>query len=155
MLLRVVLSLVLSSVLALPANEPGLRARVASSVSVIIGVVVGPPSRIHTPHAGGEHTIDWYDAPVRILTNLRGEPQREVIRVAYSYAYDPVWHDSPKLRPGEEAIFLLHRFDQKEMNARVGNAFNIPSVEELLVIDPLDVQPVSARGQIAAMGVKP
>jgi len=152
MFLRMLASAVLSVLVAASAGDtPALRSRVASSVSVIVGKVVDSPRRVPTPVAGGEHTPDWFDAPVRVSATLSGEHQEGVIRVAYSYNYDPAWDDAPKLRPGEEAIFLLHRFDEKEMQARVGNAFVVPRVEELLVIDRLDVQPLSERNRIALM----
>jgi hypothetical protein len=134
-----------------PSTEDTLRARLASSVSVVAGTVGEPLRRIPFRGPGGEHQPDWWEAPVRVTETLSGEKQPEVIHVVFSYNVDTYWEPSPKLRPGEKAIFLLHRFDAKETEARIHHAFEVPPVEGLLVIDPLDVQPMENRARIIAL----
>ena len=134
-----------------PSNEVGLRARLSSSVSVVIGTVGEPLQRVPFRGAGGEHQPDWWSAPVTVSSTLAGEKRTGVVRVAFAYNVDPYWQASPKLRPGQKAIFLLHRYDAKETEARIHHAFDVPPVELLLVVDPADVQPVARRARIVAL----
>ena len=128
-----------------------LRGRLAGSVAVVVGKVVDSPHRLPWRGPGGEHTPDWWAAPVRVSSTLSGERQKGVIQVAFAYAYENTWEASPKLRPGEEAIFLLHRFERKEMQERAHNALEVPPVEGFLVIDPQDVQPLSGLERIQTL----
>ena len=134
-----------------PDDNAALRGRLASSVAVVVGKVAESPRRLPWRGPGGEHTPDWWSAPVRVSSTLSGEKQKGVIQVAFAYAYENTWEASPKLRPGEEAIFLLHRFDRKEMQERAHDAFEVPLVEGFLVIDPQDVQPVSEIKRIQTL----
>jgi hypothetical protein len=134
-----------------PSDDAALRARLSSSVSVVIGTVSEPLRRVPFSRAGGEHQPDWWSAPVTVASTLAGEKQKGTIRVAFSYNVDPYWEASPKLRPGEKAIFLLHRYDAKETEARIHHAFDVPPVELLLVIDAADVQPLAKRDRIVAL----
>lgn len=137
--------------IAVGGQEDALRARLKSSVAVVVGTVGEPLRRVPFRGPGGEHQPDWWEAPVRVASTLSGEKQPEVIHVAFSYNYDPYWEASPKLVPGEKAIFLLHRYDARETEARIHHAFDIPPVEGFLVIDPLDVQPLKNEKRIVAL----
>jgi hypothetical protein len=134
-----------------PNADAELRARLASSVSVVVGTVGEPLRRVPFRGSGGEHQPDWWEAPVSVTSTLAGVTQKGTIQVAFSYNSDTYWEASPKLRPGEKAIFLLHRYDPKETAERVHNAFELPVIEGLLVIDRLDVQSPKNRKRIAAL----
>ncbi len=130
--------------------DAALRARVTSAAVIVTGRVVRPPVRLPPSGPASEHNPDWWSAPVEVITSIQGARAKDIIEVAFAYNYDSLWQTAPKLRLGQEGVFLLHRFSEKDIDEHVHGILKVPEVRQLLVIDPLDVQPLAERNRIAA-----
>jgi len=58
--------------------------------------------------APSEHDPEWQVASVRVHTPLRGADSGQVVTIAFAASRDITWFNSPKLKPGQEAVFLAH-----------------------------------------------
>lgn len=83
-----------------------------------------------------EHNPEWYVAILTVSKSLKGaaSPQLEV---RFASSRDVMWFGTPKLKPEQEAIFLIQRNVMKEFPTRGP-----------IVIDPLDVQNTSQQARI-------
>ena len=80
-----------------------------------------------------EHDPQWWEAWLAVDSVEKGKkPGR--LRVLYPTSTDEFWYESPKLKPGDDGVFLLQR-DQQERG---------PSqyrMRGFTALHPLDVQP--------------
>ena len=103
-----------------------------------------------------EHDPDWHVATVRITTALRGGEAGQVVTVVFPASQDITWFNVPKLKQGQDAVFMVHtRSKQEEPLYRAsGLAKFLEKQPTYLVTEPFDVLPPAdearVRGLVAA-----
>jgi hypothetical protein len=127
-------------VLALIAARP-LAERIASAQLVVVGAV-SDARRLNEPYRPtSEHDPDWWVARVAVAETLKGSTTRKNVDVLFANSEDIAWYAAPKLRPGDDGIFLLHTSDEGERPPDAPR-------RALVVTDPLDVQPLERRPRL-------
>lgn len=105
--------------------------------------------------APSEHAPQWHVAVVEVVNPLRGGAAKQQVTVVFAASQDIAWFQSPKLVPGQDAVFLAHAPTSEE-ETRHG-----PMLRELMrqqpvhmVTEPSHVLPATeedrVRGLIAA-----
>ncbi|HSS52383.1 MAG TPA: hypothetical protein VLX28_25855 [Thermoanaerobaculia bacterium] len=121
-------------------DDEKLGGRTAKAELIVLGTVirVRPAPEERGPIT--EHGPDWWEATIAVDSVEKGHLPAE-LRVLFANSTDEMWIDSPKLRQGMRAIFLLRR-DQQEKG--------MPALRRpgWTALDPLDVQP---PGRIARL----
>jgi len=100
-----------------------------------------------------EHDPEWHVATVRVSTPLRGGDGGQVLTVLFPASRDIVWFHAPKLKPGQDAVFLAHLLT-KENAARYRAAGVAASMEKppaYFVAEPSDVLPASEEGRVRGL----
>lgn len=125
------------SVARLPDER--LQKRIAQADLVVAGTVtstrpVAEPERRFPPF---EHAPDWWESVVRVQAVEKGQPPQGDLVVLFPHSTDFRWFASPKLKEGQQGIFLLHLIDEKELGVRGYTA-----------LDPFDVQPLEQREHV-------
>jgi hypothetical protein len=119
-----------------------LAARVAQA-RLIVHAVVGSVERVtDVPEPVGEHRPDWHRARLRVQEVMKGEPKRGQARAVIAFfpgSDDIAFRDTPKLREGDEAVYLLHDPPQR-----------LPA-EVYVLPDPLDVQPTGRKEEVGRL----
>jgi len=96
---------------------------------------------IESRGAPAEHDPEWQVATVRVLTPLRGGDSGQVVTIAFPGSRDITWFNSPKLKPGQEAVFLAHTPTKEEeglyRSSGLGGLMDKPPL--YLVTEPYDV----------------
>lgn len=124
-------------VLTLVAERPLLE-RLASAQLVVVGEVTDA-RRLREPYRPrSEHDPDWWVARVAVAETLKGRTTRKNVDVVFANSEDIAWYASPKLRPGDDGIFLLHTWDE-------GDEPEDAPRGALYVTDPLDFLPLERR----------
>jgi hypothetical protein len=137
-----------------------IRQRLATASLVFIGKVeserplvairdrkIPPPS---------EHDPEWHVAQVRVITPLRGSDKGALVTVIFPDSGDIMWFNSPKLRPGQEAIFITHKPEQEQallLRTTGVTAFMAKQPAELLT-QPFDVLPTSDESRVRRLLTK-
>ena len=89
-------------------DEASLKARIAAADLVVAGQVrsvqPGPVA-----HFLSEHDPHWQDAIVEVQTYIKGS-HRMCVVIRFASSMDVAWFQSPKLKKGEEHIFILKKF---------------------------------------------
>jgi hypothetical protein len=96
--------------------DQALAARLASAELVVLGVVGEPKPTEEAKEREGEHDALWWSAPIRVETTLKGNPGNAPV-VYFATSDDPIWVRSPKLKAGEEGIFVLQPDPGKKLRA--------------------------------------
>jgi hypothetical protein len=102
-----------------------------------------------------EHDPEWQVATIQVVKPLRDGAAGENVTVVFPASRDIVWFHAPKLKPGQDAVFLAHAA------ARQQDVVQHPALQELmqkqtiyLVTEPYDVLPPAqedrVRGLLAA-----
>lgn len=88
-----------------------------------------------------EHDPEWHAASVRIITPLRGGQAGAVVTIAFAASRDITWFNSPKLKPGQEAVFLARSPNKQEeaMYRATGLGALLDKQPVYLVTEPYDV----------------
>lgn len=100
-----------------------------------------------------EHDPQFEVALVRITSPIAGTDRRAVVPILFAASRDIAWFNSPKLRPGEDAIFIAHPPRDNELAMlRSSVAFDLVRRNgALLVTQPYDVLPPSEQGRVATL----
>jgi hypothetical protein len=56
-----------------------------------------------------EHDPQWREAVIQVDKVLQGAPGKKQIVVRFPASSDVLWHDTPKLHPGQEGQFILRK----------------------------------------------
>ncbi|HZT42331.1 MAG TPA: hypothetical protein VFA07_09075 [Chthonomonadaceae bacterium] len=96
-----------------------MRNHLAESDLVILGQVVSvslPQDQMSADQAGAntflqprEHDPHWREAVIRIISVPQGRYAQKTIVVRFPGSNDILWAHIPKLQPGQEGYFILHR----------------------------------------------
>jgi len=57
----------------------------------------------------GEHDAHWREAVIAIQDVHKGEHGEKTLTIRFPASDDRVWYHAPKLHPGDEGHFVLHR----------------------------------------------
>ena len=91
--------------------ERDLQARYQSSDVVVSGRILSVA--LPAPHPRSlrprEHDPHWQEAVVEIDKVHKGVYTAKNVIVRFPSSNDRVWHEAPKLRPGQRGYFLLHK----------------------------------------------
>lgn len=119
--------------------------RIATAELIVLGTVtrVRPAPEEKGKRPITEHDPDWWEATIAVASVEKGQRPSE-LKVRFAHSMDEMWIDSPKLRRGERAVFLL-RQDQQEKG--------MPALRRSgwTALDPLDVQPPARIARLRAL----
>jgi hypothetical protein len=143
-------------------RDQPLVERMVSASSIFRGKVEGEhpitvadqPGERREP--ASEHDPEWWVASVRVLTSLRGATEGALVNVIFPASRDVMWFNAPKLKEGQESIFITHapeRSDERLMRAPGVAAFLERQPAEL-VNQPFDVAPASDEARVRALLTK-
>lgn len=120
----------IAQVLQRKADED-LGRRMASAELVVSGKIIeSHPAKLGGRSPVTEHDPEWREAEVLIQSLEKGQYAGQTVSVLYANSLDYVWARAPKLKAGEEGIFILHR-----------NEVKWPGIENsYTLVDPSDVQ---------------
>lgn len=86
-----------------------LRDHVASTEAIVEGRVRSTRDlSTVSAETKGEHDADWWAATIRVARKLKGDVGAEV-DVRFPTSRDRRWFEVPRLRQGDQGVFLLHR----------------------------------------------
>jgi len=108
---------------------------------------------VESRRATSEHDPEWQIATVRVIAPLRGGDSGQVVTVAFPASQDVAWFNSPKLKPGQEALFLVHtpKKDEEAFDRATGLAGLLDRQTIYLVTAPYDVLPLSAEARVRGL----
>ncbi len=121
-----------------------------------LAVVTESKEGVRASAPPSEHDPDWHVATVRITTALRGGEAGQVVTVVFPASQDITWFNVPKLKPGQDALFLVHMRNKQEepLYRASGLAKFLEKRPTYLVTEPFDVLPAAdearVRGLVAA-----
>jgi len=92
------------------------------------------------PVTVSEHTPYWSEAVLDVQSVEKGSLQGASVVVLYPESQDIMWHEAPKLRAGQQGVFVL-------TSGRVEGVDR----EALTALDPLDVHPPEALDRVRAL----
>lgn len=146
-----------------PSLATGLQARrdlpismrLERAAAVFLGRVekTGPvPGDEPKREAVNEHDPEVQLAMVRVEAPMRGAQAGAVIPILFPASLDIMWFKAPKLKPGQEGVFIAHRPNEAELGrmSPPARAFAIKS-GALLVSQSLDVLPPSEQKRVAGL----
>ena len=100
-----------------------------------------------------EHDPEWQVATVRVVSPIRRARENETVLVIFPASRDIVWFNSPKLKVGDESIFITHKPKEAEIPLmRTSGA--MPLIERQaaeLVTHPSDVLPVAEQARVVRL----
>lgn len=137
-------------------RDKPVRDRLAAANRVFRGKVeevrlVATDDRNREP--AGEHDPEWQVATVRVLSPIRRATENETVLVIFPASRDIVWFNSPKLKVGDELIFITHKPKEAELPLmRTSGA--MPLIERQraeLVTHPSDVLPVAEQTRVVRL----
>ena len=83
---------------------------------LVAGAGAGAGARAVTRPAD-EHDPEWQVATVRVTAALRGVAPGELSRIIFAASRDITWFKSPKLKVGDDAVFLARRPGEPELDS--------------------------------------
>ena len=118
--------------------------RLNAATSVFRGSVEGVhplESNEKNPAESSEHDPEWQVATVRVTKPLRDGEAGQEITILFPGSRDIVWFNSPKLREGQDAIFIAHaplKDEERLLGSRTAMSF-VKEKSAYLVTQPFDV----------------
>jgi hypothetical protein len=95
-----------------------------------------------------EHDPVWREAIVEVASVEKGSPNTKQVSVLFPASDDVLWHNVPKLEPGQEGVFILQR-PAAAAEAAAAEAFALDADTPVYtVLDPLDVRPSGQLGHV-------
>lgn len=141
-------------------KDAPIRNRLAAAALVFRGTV----ENIHPLEAkeeqgkrpsapSSEHDPEWQVATVRVTTALRGGEPGRAVTLLFAASRDITWFNSPKLKPGQDAIFLPRapKKEEEEMYRSSALAKLMETQTVYLVTEPYDVLPPAQEARVRAM----
>jgi hypothetical protein len=103
-----------------------------------------------------EHDPEWHVAAVRVITPLRGGDKGAPVLIIFPASRDIMWFNSPKLQPGQDAIFITHKPDKEQalLLRTTGVTEFIEKQPAELVTQPFDVLPASDEARVRGLLAK-
>jgi hypothetical protein len=119
-------------------GDQDLLSRLSSAALVVAGKVsrLGPRTPSDPPSGVSEHDPQWQEAVVQISMVLKGDRSLKETVVLVPGTLDVAWSAAPRVKPGQEGIWILQRH---------------PELAGYTALDPLDVQPMPQLARIRAL----
>jgi hypothetical protein len=113
-------------------DDEDLGKRIAKASLIVAGKVLKTgPAKLSERQPLSEHDPQWQEAEIAIEVVQKGQFSAHTVSVLFAGSTDMMWFRSPKLKEGEDGIWLLHK-----------GAVRWPGIKDrYLVVDPLDFQP--------------
>jgi hypothetical protein len=118
---------------------------------------VAEPKGKRSPERTSEHDPEWEVATVRIVNALRGGAAGQNVTLVFAASRDITWFNSPKLKPGQDAVFLAHTLTKDEEAMHRGSAL-LKFLEKqsiYLVTEPFDVLPSGDEDRVRSLLATP
>lgn len=127
-------------------KDKTVRQRLANAKMVFRGTVDSVrPLENDAAQAISEHDPEWQVANVKIAAPLRGGQAGEVVLVLFPASRDIMWFNAPKLKAGQDAVFLAQPFEKQD--TRLSQNRSLAALQEkqpvYFVTEPFDVLPPS------------
>ena len=136
-------------------RDAPIRARLDNAQMVFRGKVesVHPlevESKDRRPTAQDEHDPEWQVAMVRVTSAVRGSQNATVIPVVFPASGDIMWFNSPKPKPGDDAVFIGHKLQERELGLLrdTGTKSFVEQQHAVFVTQPFDVLPASEEKRV-------
>jgi hypothetical protein len=138
-------------------RDKPVRDRLAAASVVFLGKVENEkPLEGETDKKGqpresySEHDPKWHVAAVKVITPLRGTDKDTIVMVIFPASRDIMWFNSPKLKAGQESIFIAHKpaKEQEQLMRVSGVTAFLKKQPAVLVTQPFDVLPPSEEPRI-------
>lgn len=109
------------------------------------------------PAPASEHDPEWEVATVRVVTPLRGGTAGQNLTVVFAASIDITWFNSPKLKPGQDAVFLAHSPNKEEelLYRSSGLSKFLEKQSIYLVTEPFDVLPPADEDRVRGLLATP
>lgn len=120
-------------------DDEDLRKRIAKSGLIVAGKVLKTgPAKLSERQPLTEHDPQWQEAEISIEAVQKGQFSARTVSVLFAASTDMMWFRSPKLKEGQDGIWLLHK-----------DAVKWPGIKDrYVVVDPLDYQPRDQGGRV-------
>ena len=138
-------------------RDQPLRERLAVASSVFHGKVEseraissGADQANKSREPPSEHDPEWHVASVRVVDALRGSEKGALVNVIFSASRDIMWVNSPKLKAGQEALFITQKPDKGDtrLMRAPGVAAFLEKQSAEVVSQPFDTLPTSDDARI-------
>jgi len=117
----------------------------AAAVSFGLEVAEGQPGGVQRVN---EHDPVWREAIIEVNSVEKGAQEPKQISVLFPASDDVLWHDVPKLEPGHEGVFILHRPAESTAAAEAAGFAIEADRPVYTVADPLDIRPSDQLGHV-------
>ena len=114
--------------LAREMEQADLRAHMQDADAVIVGRVVGLEKAHQTVRS--EHDPHWWRATIEVDHVESGSVAGPTVQVLYANSTDVRWHRSPKPKPGQSGLWILHKTDA-----------GLQALAPFQIVHPEDMQP--------------
>lgn len=119
-----------------------------------LGTAAGETQGKRSARESSEHDPQWQAATVQVATALRGGTPGQTVTVVFAASRDITWFNSPKLKTGQDAIFIAHAPTKEEEPLYRGSNLaqfveKQPSI--YLVTEPLDVLPAADEDRVRSL----
>lgn len=113
-----------------------LRRHLAEVDTVVVGTVYNNNPLARSPSLPvSEHDPEWWEATISVESVEKGKISGTSVTVVFANSMDVAWFQAPKLRLGQEGIWLLHL---RQASTKDIEAPDLPVPSAYLVIHPLD-----------------
>jgi hypothetical protein len=118
---------------------------------------VAGPEQKRSPGPPSEHDPDWQVATVRVVTPLRGGTAGQNVTVIFAASRDITWFNAPKLKPGQDAVFIAHTPTKQEDELYRGSGLSkiLEKQAIYLVTEPFDVLPPADEERVRGLLASP
>lgn len=131
----------------LPDEE--LRRHLDEVDVVVVGRVVNArPLELRGQLPTTEHDPQWWEAVLAVEAVEKGDVRGPTVSVVFANSMDVMWARAPKLRVGQDGVWLLHR---GSATAQGTEAYAVPLPSAYVVIHPLDAHPREQADRIRGL----
>jgi hypothetical protein len=110
-----------------------------------------------SPESTSEHDPEWQVATVQISKPLRGGEAGQKVTVIFAASRDIVWFYAPKLKAGQDAVFIAHAPNKDEQEQYRGSSLAqlLQKQTIYLVTEPSDVLPPADEDRVRGLLATP
>lgn len=119
-----------------------------------LGTATGEAQGKGSGRESSEHDPQWQAATVQVASALRGGTPGQTVTVIFAASRDVTWFNSPKLKTGQDAVFIAHAPTKEEEPLYRGSGLSQfmekqPSI--YLVTEPFDVLPPADEDRVRSL----
>jgi hypothetical protein len=100
-----------------------------------------------------EHDPDWQVASVKVVTALRGGEVGQTVMLIFPASRDIMWFNAPKLKTGEDAVFLAQPANQQDIS--LSRSRSLAELREkqpvYFATQPFDVLPQTEQARVQGL----